>query len=181
MCNGVCNEQREDINGKLWELLTPTDGILDSNKIISESLKIIKDNPELRTVFEYRYNEKFHCLIRDFSRKIFSRGLYASIDDSDKKTLTSTEDNVYIGSLWMCGRCMITISSGDAGDTDYKQITFMLEAEDPTTLTINSYYGKFEDLQMLIDIASKRFIDLKMAITFMQPGTVNFGGVTIGK
>jgi len=57
----------------------------------------------------------------------------------------------------------------------------MLEAEDPTTLTINSYYGKFEDLQMLIDIASKRFIDLKMAITFMQPGTVNFGGVTIGK
>jgi len=175
----MCNDK--DINDKLWNLLTPIDDILDSNKIISESFEIIKDNDELRTVFEYHYNEKFHCLLQDFSRKIFSRGLYASIDNSDKKALSSTEDNVYIGSLWMCGRLMITISSGEDGEPDYKQITFMLEAEDPTTLVINSYYGKFEDLKMLVDIASKRFKYLKTAITVMQPGAVNFAGITIGK
>jgi len=163
---------------KFWNVLNDQNTVLDSNTVSEISRTLSNHDITLMQHYERTHREKFKVLIREFSRRIFTRGLYASVDDSKNKALSSTIDGIYIGTLWMCGHLMITISAGE--DTEYTQITFVCENEDPTTLEIRSYHGKFSDLSSLIQKASERFVNLKEAITVMIPGVVNYAGISIG-
>lgn len=113
-----------------------------------------------------------------FTRKIFVRGLYALADDSTKKTLTLKENGIFVGTLWIMGRLMITIDEGE-GTENYKQITFICASDDPLTLNLNTYEGEYEELYDLIERAACFFEDLKNIP--LTDGSVVFAGIKIGE
>lgn len=124
--------------------------------------------------------EKFAALKRDFARNIFTRGLYAAADSNASSTLTSEQDGVFLGSLLMGGRLLMTISKGYPA-SDYREITFKCADNDPTTLCVNNYIGRFADLEELVAKAAERFKDPASALSVMQPDSVLFAGVSLGE
>lgn len=112
-----------------------------------------------------------------FSKDIFFKKLYAEADASNKKTLVSEQDGIYIGSLWTCGRIMVTVSMGEEGASNYIQFTCMASSDDPHDLFVRSHNGDYYQLLVMLQTAAKRF---RTEETVMKPKSLTYAGVVIG-
>lgn len=112
-----------------------------------------------------------------FEERIFYKGLWREAVASDRKTLVSDVDGIYIGSLWMCGRIMITISQGELGTAHYSQITFMASNDNPSDMFVKSHEGTYKELLDMLIRAGERF---EQGEPVMKPDALIYAGVRIG-
>ena len=155
--------------------------VIDSRHITDNLRRAAKLGSQVMDAVTCVQDDRMQPLKQDFARKIFTRGLYAVADSSRSKVLKSEKDGVCVMTLMMAGRMMITLSGGKEGKPNYSQITFILNDDDPSQFGINSYQGRFSDLQKMIDGAAKRFVDIAQVQKIMQPDVVGFAGVSIGR
>lgn len=116
-------------------------------------------------------------LLETFSADVFFKGLYTEAKESDRKTLTCNSEGIYIGTLWMCGRIMVTISMGEVLQPNYRQFTAMASCDNPLDVFVKSYDGNYYELMSMVQTVAKMF---RSRSPVMHHDTLIYAGVRIG-
>ncbi|MFA7170948.1 MAG: hypothetical protein WC180_03070 [Candidatus Paceibacterota bacterium] len=116
-------------------------------------------------------------LINNFLTKIYSKGLCKEAEDSKYKNLVSKVNEISVISLCMCATQIVTISKGEDGTPEYRQVSFAAHTDEPySTLYLRSIECSYEEALDLINQASKRF---ESGSNAMQHKAVSYAGVII--
>lgn len=101
--------------------------------------------------------EKLQIQCKEFESKVWFNGLQAEVHNSKFKGLSAKNDSVQVLTYAMCGRCMITINSGQ--DKDYDHITF-ITSEDGSNpvMGIQGIHCTYEKAAKLINTAIENYI-----------------------